>query len=827
MFKKPKRNFRTRKASSSDEDEVIGQGAEQTGESLSEVPASLESSEQAARSPEPVTERLDRVLSEVDPALNIVDRETLSETKNPQNIKRNLKSDRTEYNCTLSFQHETEDGSEFKVKKPAANAVLFKAPKKESHLAEDMNNIPDKELEDDMPKVSSSDEDSDKEDQLSTGSDDDSSSQTSSNSGSSRSGADAIPDAKCIEAAKRRRQLARVQKDYIPLNTNREYHRQGNGTVDSDEDSDDVNQIIHFAPKPRTLRQRIAETAGMDESEEEIPESLEDKDDDILWEKQQIGKGTKIPPMPCGPNLNETERTQKKCFVPSSLPPVNLETMKKRLTKRLESLLEVHRAHQRNQTKIQLDIENVRSSLENAENNISDELYRFYKEMRIYAHNLVDCLNEKVKLIDDLESEMHNLLKDQAQKQLNQRREEVKEESSYIQQLANNSSLSGICEKKNACLERLEQRRAHRRQMRKNTAEGSTHHEGLSSDDETEETELFMERRGVVLSESKQTFNDVNEDFYCIKNILVKFDRWRSTFPDSYYNAYISFCLPKLLAPLIRHCLIDWNPLKVDCEDFESMSWYLAVEEFCYGKQPENPEVKDNPDFKVLPSVINKVLIPKLQGFVEHMWDPSSSTQTRCLISLCKKMDAKYSSFGTENNKAAQSFLNAVISRLRTAVDEDAFIPIYSKRLLEDRSSLQCQFQDRQFWSVVKILQNILMWNGLVEEHTVRELGLDKLLNRYLLTTLLNSPGQGQLEKCKKIVECLPEQWFKDVDGRCSLLQLKNFSSYLLQMAHNLHGSHLAEEGVRDVVLMLVKIKALDQAESVVAKYHLEDLNLI
>lgn len=66
-----------------------------------------------------------------------------------------------------------------------------------------------------------------------------------------------------------------------------------------------------------------------------------------------------------------------------------------------------------------------------------------------------------------------------------------------------------------------------------------------------------------ILQESKGIFEDVQVDFCNIRNILLKFQQWREKFPDSYYDAYISLCLPKLLNPLIRLQLINWNPVEV------------------------------------------------------------------------------------------------------------------------------------------------------------------------------------------------------------------------------------------------------------------------
>lgn len=54
--------------------------------------------------------------------------------------------------------------------------------------------------------------------------------------------------------------------------------------------------------------------------------------------------------------------------------------------------------------------------------------------------------------------------------------------------------------------------------------------------------------------------------------------------------------------------------------------------------------------------------------------------------------------------------------------------------------------------SLLQLLSNVLLWDEILQEDTVRDLGLSKLLNRYLLLNLLNMPpGPDNIEKCNKV----------------------------------------------------------------------------
>ncbi|NXX78059.1 GCFC2 factor, partial [Urocolius indicus] len=124
-----------------------------------------------------------------------------------------------------------------------------------------------------------------------------------------------------------------------------------------------------------------------------------------------------------------------------------------------------------------------------------------------------------------------------------------------------------------------------RQQARERSGE-TDHHEGMSSDDELTLTEVneFQKSKDNILQDSRKIFEDVHADFCDIRKILLKFQEWKEKFPDSYCDAYISFCLPKLLNPLIRLQLINWNPLEQNFPELEEMPWFRAIEEFSDAK---------------------------------------------------------------------------------------------------------------------------------------------------------------------------------------------------------------------------------------------------
>ena len=66
-----------------------------------------------------------------------------------------------------------------------------------------------------------------------------------------------------------------------------------------------------------------------------------------------------------------------------------------------------------------------------------------------------------------------------------------------------------------------------------------------------------------VTKEKAELFEDVTSSFSSVKEILSRFELWKFGFSESYKDAYMGICIPKLLAPFVKLELLLWNPLEV------------------------------------------------------------------------------------------------------------------------------------------------------------------------------------------------------------------------------------------------------------------------
>uniref|UniRef100_A0A8K9UJE1 GCF C-terminal domain-containing protein n=1 Tax=Oncorhynchus mykiss TaxID=8022 RepID=A0A8K9UJE1_ONCMY len=376
--------------------------------------------------------------------------------------------------------------------------------------------------------------------------------------------------------------------------------------------------------------------------------------------------------------------------------------------------------------------------------------------------------------------------------------------------------------------------RTRRRQAREQNGKRAEHLEGLSSDDEETSTDLtsYCLERDRIVRESKKVFEDVLEDFHSLDSIKSRFEVWRHLYFTCYRDAYIGLCLPKLFNPLVRLQLITWSPLQEKCANFEYMLWFESL--LFYGCEEQSGMKKGDVDINLLPAIVERVILPKLAVLAEQVWDPLSCSQTTRLVSFVTRLLRGYPTVLNGDNRNTQEFLKTIVLRTRRTLDDDVFLPLYPKNVLENKNSGPYLFFQRQFWSCVKLLGNILQWSGVLSGSTVRELALDSTLNRYILSALQNAEaGEDSVLKSQRVVECFPAQWFVGLKGQQTLPQLEPFCRYLTHLASallrgSLGGSDIdkrnAKEQIKEVVKLLARLNALDHLITVATEHGIKDI---
>ncbi|XP_055792798.1 PAX3- and PAX7-binding protein 1 [Salvelinus fontinalis] len=693
-----------------------------------------------------------------------------------------------------------------------------------------------------------------------------------------------IPDAAFIHAARKRRQMARelggdaplVETDTPKKRLVREEEEEGDGSDDEDEDE---KRISFSGVKNKSQRTRIAEEIGIEGSDDEALDTGGQDEEVSRWEQEQIRKGISIPQVQsCQPEDNVYYQSSsynpqqpysstyglpysysskpEGCTLVYSAPggdlsPVTTDLVKTRLRDRLSQMRVGHDANAKRYDQIQEELEAAQNAIRRLEGSSNDdaEQYKFLQEMRGYVRDLLECFGEKVPTVAELEGNMHQLLRQRACRLVQRRQDDIKDESAEFASLSSKAvmapnlmSLDSFGRDRTVYQEHARQRRiaerearrTRRRQAREQNGKRAEHLEGLSSDDEETSTDLtsYCLERGRIVCESKKVFEDVLEDFHSLDSIKSRFEVWRHLYFTCYRDAYIGLCLPKLFNPLVRLQLITWNPLQEKCANFEYMLWFESL--LFYGCEEQSGMKKGDVDINLLPAIVERVILPKLAVLAEQVWDPLSSSQTTRLVSFVTRLLRGYPTVLNGDNRNTQEFLKTIVLRTRRTLDDDVFLPLYPKNVLENKNGGPYLFFQRQFWSCVKLLGNILQWSGVLSVSTVRELALDSTLNRYILSALQNAEaGADSVLKSQRVVECFPAQWFVGLKGQQTLPQLEPFCRYLTHLASallrgSLGGSDVdkrnAKEQIKEVVKLLARLNALDHLITVATEHGIKDI---
>jgi GC-rich sequence DNA-binding factor len=225
-----------------------------------------------------------------------------------------------------------------------------------------------------------------------------------------------------------------------------------------------------------------------------------------------------------------------------------------------------------------------------------------------------------------------------------------------------------------------EGRRTRRRRDREKTELDKSHLDGMSSDDEISDQDQKQLQIVVqqICAEAAAMFEDAADEYSQIPDILGKLENWKCQELDSYKDAYISLCVPKILGPLIRLKLIVWNPLE-QCEDFEKMQWYSDTLGFSYNKRETEKSLANDLDVRLVPALVEKILLPKLTEIIENCWDPLSTTQTLKLVQLISRLGRDYPSLRV-TSKSLRTLFTLILGKMKLALDNDVFIPIMQKQ---------------------------------------------------------------------------------------------------------------------------------------------------
>lgn len=592
-----------------------------------------------------------------------------------------------------------------------------------------------------------------------------------------------IPDAIAIHAARKKREALRARggaDDYLPIRKTPSTTT-GKRLLREEDQEEDDDERISFTMKENKKEDDYHRHAHAD------PGAGSDSDNDH-WEAQQIRKAvtqTQISsaanekytdsfaglPHPPLPPMISAGTSSPAPQPPRGPPPLskpvqyNLPGIRDRMKQRLVEMEEVSRRHQADADRAVDDLVESECEIERLEAAIPDlaAKHRFYQELRGYVTDFVECFDEKVGSISYLEERLYKMYAELRGKIRERRRQDVRDQADHLHSLTTTNIALMMDPVQDAVRDfrvaEREGRRMRRRQARQARSE-MRHNDGMSSDDEMPSVDKagLGKIRQDVENQARQVLDDVIEEFALLSNVQTRLSSWKLEDEESYKEAYVSLCLPKLFSPLIRMQLLLWNPF-VHEQKIEDQEWYRTLSTYGLSEGETLAELEVDPDRKLLSNCVEKVMLPKLIGLVRSGYDPVSSSQTLRLVAVVTRLASDYSTL-TPTSKHFRELMTVVIENIKESLDSDVYIPMYNKNQLDSTSSPHLAFFHRQFWSTVKLLRNILAWQGVLADGVLAELAIDRLLNRYVLLSLRANPDiSDAIDKSRQVVALFPTWW--------------------------------------------------------------------
>ncbi|VDN44298.1 unnamed protein product [Gongylonema pulchrum] len=127
----------------------------------------------------------------------------------------------------------------------------------------------------------------------------------------------------------------------------------------------------------------------------------------------------------------------------------------------------------------------------------------------------------------------------------------------------------------------------------------------------------------------------------------------------------------------IRLELIDWDPIESDDRPVHTMRWYedlIGCAATSSNINTEHPVI-----VSLVPLCIEKVVLWKITDLVRERWDPLSQRHCRNLALLLNQLIDECPTLMV-SSRPVQKLLQTICQRAQEAIDEDLFVPLYSKQ---------------------------------------------------------------------------------------------------------------------------------------------------
>jgi GC-rich sequence DNA-binding factor len=228
--------------------------------------------------------------------------------------------------------------------------------------------------------------------------------------------------------------------------------------------------------------------------------------------------------------------------------------------------------------------------------------------------------------------------------------------------------------------------------------------------------------------------------------------------------------------------VLAWNPAASGCGDFEEMEWFDQLTE--YGLADDGELDEADPDLQLVPDLVEDVLLAKLAGVVEFVWNPFSERQTAAVLGLTQRLVDDYPTVGADREPTKVLFA-AVAARLGRAIATRCALPGWPAQVTGGKGGdAVAAAVLRQLAIDAGLIRAIRSWDGLLSTTAVQGCAVE-LLSARVVPALRSLPfGGDSVARIEAIAADLPASWFAGGSGpACSArLGAAPFTALVLEM---------------------------------------------
>eukprot|EP00051_Salpingoeca_urceolata_P019235 m.278335 g.278335 ORF g.278335 m.278335 type:complete len:361 (-) comp19381_c0_seq1:78-1160(-) len=181
-----------------------------------------------------------------------------------------------------------------------------------------------------------------------------------------------------------------------------------------------------------------------------------------------------------------------------------------------------------------------------------------------------------------------------------------------------------------------------------------------------------------------------------------------------------------------------------------------------------------------------QVVLPKVTGVLEHVYDPMSGRQTAAARAVVQQL-FEFSTVSTGRDRT-RAMLNGIANRLLRAAQVIPQLPSFQAQALADPASGASEFVELSINRCLKLLEAVVQWDGLVLQHSLLQIALDKIITARLIKWLKAQPAAPQLMGlCEQIAMRLPPAWFQSQPNHRPQKQFQPLISAVSQLGARLN----------------------------------------